>query len=100
VDDEWQVADTDWRTVRDSLVAGLDNFGLPVIVVLDGDYRSNRELYLEHRYEGTELDIRYSEKTLQHLYLVWNRPVHLETVIDGRKVRLSFDGKRNSKTVI
>jgi stage V sporulation protein R len=100
VDDEWQVADTDWRTVRDSLVAGLDNFGLPVIVVLDGDYRSNRELYLEHRYEGTELDIRYSEKTLQHLYLIWNRPVHLETVIDGRKVRLSFDGKRNSKTVI
>ncbi|MDB5075514.1 MAG: hypothetical protein JWO42_1693 [Chloroflexi bacterium] len=100
VDDEWQVADTDWRVVRDSLVAGLDNFGLPVIVVEDGDYRNNRELYLVHRFEGTDLDIRYAEKTLQHTYLIWNRSVHLETVIDGRKVRLSYDGRRNSKTVI
>jgi stage V sporulation protein R len=100
VDDEWQVADTDWRVVRDTLVASLDNFGLPVIVVEDGDYRNNRELYLTHRYEGVELDIRYAEKTLQHLYLIWNRTVHLETVIDGRKVRLTCDGKRNSKTVI
>jgi stage V sporulation protein R len=100
VDDEWQVADTDWRKVRDTLVASMDNFGLPVIVVEDGDYRHNRELYLMHRYEGTELDIRYAEKTLQHLYLIWNRSVHLETVLDDRKVRLSYDGRRNSKTVI
>jgi len=100
VDDEWQVADTNWRTVRDTLVAGLDNFGLPVIVVADGDYRNNRELYLEHRYEGTELDIRYAEKTLQHVFFIWNRTVHLETLIDGKKVRLTYDGKRNSKTVV
>ncbi len=99
VDDEWQVADTNWRNVRDALVAGLDNFGLPVIVVVDGDYHGNRELYLEHRYEGVELDIRYAEKTLQHSFAIWNRTVHLETVIDGKKVRLSFDGKRNSKTI-
>jgi stage V sporulation protein R len=99
VDDEWQVADTDWRKVRDALVASLDNFGLPVIVVVDGDYHGNRELYLEHRYEGVELDIRYAEKTLQHTFAIWNRTVHLETVIDGKKVRLSFDGKRNSKTM-
>jgi len=26
--------------------------------------------------------------------------VHLETVIDERRVRLSYDGRRNSKTVI
>ncbi len=99
VDDEWQVADTDWRNVRDALVASLDNFGLPVIVVADGDYRGNRELYLEHRFDVSELDIRYAEKTLQHTYAIWNRTVHLETVIDGKKVRLSFDGKRNNKTM-
>jgi len=100
VDDEWQVAETDWRVVRDALVASMDNFGLPVIVVEDGDYRHNRELYLAHRYEGTELDLRYAEKTLQYVFQIWNRSVHLETVIDDRKVRLSFDGRRNSKTVI
>ena len=52
VDDEWQVADTDWRVVRDTLVARMDNFGLPYIVVEDGDYRHNRELYLRHRFDG------------------------------------------------
>ena len=100
VDDEWQVDETDWRVVRDTLVASMDNFGLPYIVVEDGDYRHNHELYLMHRYDGTELDIRYAEKTLQHLYQIWNRAVHLETVIDNRKVRLTYDGRRNSKTVI
>jgi stage V sporulation protein R len=100
VDDEWQVADTDWRVVRDTLVASMDNFGLPVIVVEDGDYRHNRELYLTHRFEGIELDVRYAEKTLQYLFQIWNRSVHLETVLDDRKVRLTFDGRRASKTVI
>ncbi len=100
VDDEWQVADTDWRVVRDTLVASMDNFGLPVIVVEDGDYRHNRELYLTHRFEGVELDMRYAEKTLQYLFQIWNRSVHLETVLDDRKVRLTFDGRRASKTVI
>jgi hypothetical protein len=32
--------------------------------------------------------------------MLWNRSVHLETVIDERRVRLSYDGRRNSKTVI
>jgi stage V sporulation protein R len=100
VDDEWQVADTDWQVVRDALVRGMDNFGLPYVVVEDADYSHNGELYLRHCFEGAELDIRYAEKTLQYLYQLWNRDVHLETVIDSRKVRLSYDGRRNSKTVI
>ncbi len=100
IDDEWQVVDTDWRAVRDTLVRTMDNFGQPYITVDDGDYRQNRELYLRHHFDETELDIRYAEKTLQYLYALWNRGVHLETTIDERRVRLSYDGRRNSKTVI
>jgi len=100
VDDEWQIDETDWRAVRDTLVRSMDNFGQPVITVDDGDFRQNRELYLRHHFDGDELDIRYAEKTLQYLYNLWNRAVHLETVIDDRRVRLSYDGRRNSKTVI
>jgi len=100
VDDEWQVAETDWRVVRDTLVRSMDNFGQPYITVDDGDFRQNRELYLRHHFDGDELDIRYAEKTLQYLHQLWNRAVHLETVIDERRVRLSYDGRRNSKTVI
>ncbi|HZS90319.1 MAG TPA: SpoVR family protein [Chloroflexota bacterium] len=100
VDDEWQVVDTDWEKVRDTLVRSMDNFGNPYITVDDGDYRQNRELFLRHHFDGTELDVRYAEKTLQYLYKLWNRSVHLETVIDERPVRLSYDGRRNSKTVV
>jgi len=100
VDDEWQIVDTSWEGVRDTLVRSMDNFGQPYITVDDGDYRQNRELYLRHHFEETELDIRYAEKTLQYLYALWNRSVHLETIIDERRVRLSYDGRRNSKTVI
>jgi len=100
VDDEWQVAETDWRVVRDTLVRSMDNFGQPYITVDDGDFRQNRELYLRHHFDGDELDIRYAEKTLQYIHQLWNRTVHLETIIDKRRVRLSYDGRRNSKTVI
>jgi len=94
------VAETDWRVVRDTLVRSMDNFGQPYVTVDDGDFRQNRELYLRHHFDGDELDIRYAEKTLQYIYQLWNRAVHLETVIDERRVRLSYDGRRNSKTVI
>jgi len=100
VDDEWQVDETDWRVVRDTLVRSMDNFGQPYITVDDGDFRQNRELYLRHHFDGDELDVRYAEKTLQYIHQLWNRAVHLETVIDERRVRLSYDGRRNSKTVI
>jgi stage V sporulation protein R len=100
VDDEWQVAETDWEVVRDTLVRSMDNFGMPTIVVEDADYNANRELYLRHRYDGTELDIRYAEKTLQYLHVLWGRTVHVETVIDERPVRLTYDGRRNSKVAL
>ncbi|MEW9034039.1 MAG: SpoVR family protein, partial [Planifilum fimeticola] len=76
----WTVTDKDWRRVRDQLVASRVNGGHPYIVVKDGDYLRNGELYLEHRYEGIELDLKYLEKTLPHVYALWGRSVHLETV--------------------
>ena len=100
VDDEWRVAETDWRAVRDTLVRSMDNFGLPYIAVVDADFAGNRELYLKHSYDGVELDIRYAERTMQYLHQLWGRTVHVETVIDDRAVRLTYDGRRNSKTVL
>lgn len=100
VDDEWQVVETDWERVRDTLVRSLDHFGLPVVTIDDADYHQSRELLLRHHYDGTELDLRYAEKTLQHLYTIWRRPIHLDTKIDDQAVRLTYDGKRNSKAVI
>ena len=96
--DEWVVSEKNWENVRDGIVTSLSNFGTPYLVVDNGDYRGNRELYIKHMYEGQELDMNYAEKTLQHVYTMWGRPVHLETVVDGKNILLTYDGERNSKS--
>ncbi|CEP67100.1 Sporulation stage V, protein R [Moorella glycerini] len=97
VGSEWVVVEKDWEKVRDGLVGRLTNCGFPYIVVEDGDYQRRGELYLKHCYEGLELDVPYLEKTLPYVYLLWGRPVHLETVIDGKTAVFSYDGKKNSR---
>lgn len=97
VGSEWVVAENDWEKVRDGMVKRLTNCGYPYIVVEDGDYQRRGELYLRHNYEGLELDVAYLEKTLPHVYLLWGRPVHLETIVDGKNVVFSYDGKKNSR---
>jgi stage V sporulation protein R len=81
--EEWTITEKGWEKVRDQLVANMTNFGFPYIEVADGDYNRNRELYLKHRFEGVELDLRYAKKTLENCFKLWGRPVHLETVVDG-----------------
>jgi stage V sporulation protein R len=98
--DEWVIVEKNWEKVRDGIVASMTNFGYPYLVVDNGDYRGNRELYIKHLFEGQELDLVYAEKTLQHVHLLWGRPVHLETMYEGKKILLSYDGERNSKSTI
>lgn len=98
--DQLVIVEKDWEKIRDMLVASLTNFGVPYIVVDDADYRRNGELHLVHMYEGQELDIKYAEKTLEAVHGLWGRPVHLETVLDDRKLLLSYDGERGSQTYL
>ncbi len=92
-DEEWTVTEKQWERVRDQLVANMTNFGFPYIEVVDGDYDRNRELYLRHRYEGVELDLKYARKVLEYLYQLWGRPVHLETQVDNEPLVMHFDGE-------
>jgi stage V sporulation protein R len=98
--DEWVIVEKNWEKVRDSIVASMTNFGYPYLVIENGDYRGNRELYIKHLFEGQELDLNYAEKTLQHVYTLWGRPVHLETVYENKRILLSYDGERNSKSTL
>ncbi len=91
--DRWVIVEKDWEVVRDTILEGMTNFGQPYIVVEDGDYRRSRELYLRHCFDGQELDVPYAEKTLRHVFQLWGRPVHLETVSEGKPSVLSYDGQ-------
>lgn len=94
---KWQVVETEWERVREGLVTMLGNGGFPYMVVEDGNYRRNGELYIKHYHEGRDLDLYYMEKTLPYVYKLWNKPVHLETVVDGKKQVFTFDGNKITK---
>lgn len=91
---EWTVTDKSWKEVRDQLIASRINGGHPWIVVENGNYQNNGELYLKHRYEGLELEIKYIEKTLPHVNRLWGRTVHIETVIENKPVRFTYNGRK------
>jgi stage V sporulation protein R len=79
--------------VRDQFVGMRVNGGFPYLTVMDGDYLKNGELYLKYWFEGIELDLKYLEKVLRYVYQLWGRPTHMETVIEGRNMLFTYDGK-------
>lgn len=91
---EYKITSKDWKPVRDQLVSMRVNGGFPYIVVEDGDYMKNGELYLKHCYEGMELDIKYLEKVLEYVYRLWGRTVQLESVVEGHAILFTCDGSR------
>ncbi|MDQ0190718.1 SpoVR family protein [Alicyclobacillus cycloheptanicus] len=97
VGNEWRIVETDWEKVRDSIVASRVNGGIPVIYVEDGDYNQNGELYLKHAYEGVELDLKHLEKVMNYAYQLWGRTCHIQTVVEGRDVLFTCDGKRTTR---
>lgn len=90
------ITEKGWRRIKNLLVSQLSTFGTPMIMVEDGDYRGKRELYLKHAFEGIELDQEYREKTMEHVFYLWDRPTHLESLVDGNKVVFSFDGTNHT----
>lgn len=95
--EDYRITTKDYERVREQLIAMRVNGGFPYIVVENGDYLLNGELYLIHRYEETELDVPYLENVLPYLYQLWGRIVHLETVSKGRDIVYSYDGNKVSK---
>ncbi|WP_242237894.1 stage V sporulation protein SpoVR [Bacillus cereus group sp. BfR-BA-01316] len=90
---EYKVIDKEWEPVRDQLVNMRTNGGFPYLVVEDGDYLKNGELYIKHSYEGIELDLKYLEKVLPYLHQLWGRTVHMESIVESKGVVFSYDGK-------
>jgi stage V sporulation protein R len=76
--------------IKEKLLFSLTNLGYPYITVVDGNYQNRGELYLKHRYDGVELRLDHARATIENIYKLWNRPVHLQTVIGDAHTLLSF----------
>jgi stage V sporulation protein R len=97
---DYTIVDKSWENVRDQLVGMRVNGGFPFLKVEDGDYLHKGELLIKHYYEGIELDLKYIERTIPYLCYLWGRPVHLQTVVEGREVMFTHDGKKTHRRFI
>jgi stage V sporulation protein R len=91
----YEVESREFEKVKQQLLFNLTNLGRPLIYVRDGNYKNRGELLLEHRYNGPELKLDYARATLENLFRLWKRPVHLETVLEDQQVVLTFDGQEH-----
>ncbi len=89
----YQITGRDFKKVKQRLLFQLTNFGQPFIYVVDGNFRNKGELLLQHRFEGVELKHDWARDTLRSIQRVWGRPVGLDTLVDEKARRISFDGE-------
>jgi stage V sporulation protein R len=73
------VSEDDWEAVRQTLLKNIGMNTVPVIRVVDADFRHNRTLRLQHEHDGRDLELDHLERTLKHAFELWGRPVVLET---------------------
>lgn len=82
--------DEGWEKIRETLISNIGLNGIPVIRVKDIN-RKNNQLHLVHEYDNRELDLKYVEKTMSHINVLWNNPVVLETALENSKVYCKYD---------
>ncbi len=93
----YEIESREFAKIKDRLLFGITNLGRPQIQVRDGNYKNRGELFLEHGYNGVELQLGYARDTLRSLYQLWTRPVHLETLLEDQLTVLSFDGSEHKQ---
>ena len=91
------VVNRDYQRIKQQLLFSLANHGQPYVYVVDCNYANRGELYLAHRHNGADLDIRYATETLKNLHRIWGRPVHIQARIDDDMVLFSFDGEQSQE---
>jgi stage V sporulation protein R len=90
--DTYNIESREFPKIKERLLYNLTNVGRPIIQVRDGNYKNRGELFLEHQHNGVDLQINYARDTLANLHRLWTRPVHIETLVEGKKTTFSFDG--------
>src|SRR5438270_835012 len=89
---QYFIESRDFEKIKLRLLFGLTNFGKPWIYVVDGNFRNRGELLLRHQHNGVDLRLDQAADVLTNLQFIWSRPVHLQTLVDGKPTMLSFDG--------
>lgn len=93
---QYVIESREFEKIKQRLLFSLTNFGKPWIYVVDGNYRNRGELLLYHQHNGIDLRQDWAAETLANIQVIWTRPVHVKTVVEGKPTLLSFDGSEHS----
>jgi len=97
---QYVIESREFQKVKQRLLFSLTNFGKPWIFVTDGNFRNRGELLLHHQHNGIDLRQDYAKDVLTNLQFIWSRPVHVETLVEGKPTLLSFDGSEHTSKPI
>jgi stage V sporulation protein R len=86
--------------IKQTMLYHLTNMGQPFIYVLDGNYANRGELYMAHKHNGLDIEIRTAVETLRNVFKIWQRPVHLQAQIDDDMILFSYDGHQPKQQAI
>jgi stage V sporulation protein R len=93
---QYVIESREFQKVKQRLLFSLTNHGKPWIYVVDANYHNRGELLLRHEHSGVDLQINQAQDTLANIHFIWTRPVHVQTVVDGKPTLVSFDGSDHS----
>ncbi len=91
------VVNRDFDKIKAQMLFQLSNHGQPYVYVMDGNYRNRGELYLAHKHNGFDMDIKYGVETLKSVEAIWGRPVHIAMRIDDEAMLFSYDGEQSTQ---
>ncbi len=91
------VVNHEFDKIKQQFLFMLTNHAQPYIFVMDGNYRNRGELYVAHRHNGADVEIKYAVETLKRIHKTWKRPVHLSARIDDEPILFSFDGEQSTQ---
>ena len=94
------VVNRDFDKIKQQFLFMLTNHAQPYLYVVDGNYSNRGALYLAHKYNGADLDIKYAVETLKRVQHIWRRPVHLQALINDEMVLFSCDGEKSQQQKI
>jgi stage V sporulation protein R len=90
----------EFNKIKQRLLFNLTNLGRPIMEVMDGNYRNRGELLLRHEHNGIDLRLDYANETMRCVESMWGRPVHVQTVVEGRPTLMTFDGTDHTTTTL
>ncbi len=96
----WEIFGREFKKIKQKLLFSLTNFGQPVIMVEDANFKNRGELLLRNKSEEVDLDMEHARDTITNVCAIWKRPVNLYTVFDSKRLHLRFDGKEHTEKVI